>query len=173
MKKTLLLLLSALALLANPTLNTTLEPITLDKDRGGYVKGGIWSSAMLKGKTTMLMYVDPDEKSKGEVFKPTIEAFERDLDFSKFQIVVVINLKATWKPNALIESLLKSKMQEYPKRIYVVDKASVLVDKWDMKDDEYNVLVIDDKAKVLFAHSGEWSEDGIKEIDRVIRSEVK
>lgn len=159
---------------AQVTVGTTLSPLSLQGDNGGYVnKGMIWSSAMLQDKTTMLMYVDPDEKSKGETFKPTIEAFERDLNFDKFQILVILNLKATWKPNALIEKLLKNKMKDYPQRIYVVDKESVLVKAWGVKDEAYNTLVIDEKAKVIYTHSGEWKKGEIKKIDTFIRSQVK
>ena len=101
-------LLMSLSLFANPAVNTTLANAVLYNTDGGYVKGGAWSSPMLEGKTTLLMYVDPDEKSKGEVFKPTIEAFEKKLDFSKFQILVILNLNATWKPNIIIEKLLRN-----------------------------------------------------------------
>ena len=172
MKKILPLLLISLSLMANPTVNTTLPHVVLDKDNGSYVKGGAWDSSMLQGKTTLLMYVDPDEKSKGEVFKPTIEAFEKELDFSKFQILVIINLNATWKPNALIEKLLQNKMEDYPQRIYVMDKESVLVKKWKMNDDEYNVLVVNPQAKVLFSHSGEWKKEDMNKVDKLVRKTV-
>ncbi len=172
MKQTLSLLLLSLSLMANPTVGSKLPHIILDGSDGSYVQGGAWDSSMLDGKTTMLMYVDPDEKSKGEIFKPNIEAFERDLDFSKFQIVVILNLSATWKPNALIEKLLENKMTDYPKRIYVMDKNSVLVKKWNMVDDEYNTLVLDSQTKVLFSHSGKWNKNDMKNIDKIIRDNI-
>jgi len=155
---------------AEVSVGSKLSTLSLEGDTGGYVaKGMPWSSKMLEGKTTMLMYVDPDEKSKGEVFKPTIEAFERDLDFNNFQILVILNLKATWKPNALISKLVKNKIKDYPKRIYVLDKNSVLVKTWGLKDNAYNTLVIDDKAKVIYTHSGEWKKGEISEINALIR----
>jgi len=162
------------SLFAEVSVGTQLSPLSLQGDTGGYVeKGMVWSSAMLHGKTTMLMYVDPDEKSKGKVFNSTIEAFEKELDFDKFQILVILNLKATWKPNALIKKLLKDKSKDYPKRIYVIDKESVLVKAWGLKDDAYNILLIDEKAKVLYTHLGAWKQDEIKEIDTLIRKRVK
>ena len=173
MKKILSPLFMSLALLANPTANTVLPHVTLDEDNGGYVKGGAWNSNMLKEKTTLLMYVDPDEKSYGEIFKPTIEAFENELDFSKFQIIVVLNLNATWKPNILIESLLQDKMKKYPQRIYVVDKESVLVKEWHMNDNAYNVLILDPNAKVIYSHSGKWNKKDMQEIDILVRQTVQ
>ena len=162
------------SLFAQVKIGTHLSPLSLQGDMGGYIKGGkIWSSAMLYDKTTMLMYVDPDEKSKGEGFKSTIEALERDLDFSKFQILVILNLKATWKPNALIEKLIVKKMKAYPKRIYVLDKDSALVKAWGLKDNAYNTLLINKKAKVIYTHSGAWQKSQIKKIDALIRKQVK
>jgi len=165
------LLLSPLS--AQVDVSKGLEDLSLKGATGGYYTGAEWSSSMLKGKTTMLMYVDPDEKNKGEVFKLTIESFERDLDFDKFQIVVIINLKATWKPNAIIKSLMKSKLTDYPKRIYVLDNDSVLVKEWGLKNDEYNTLVINKQAEVIYSHSGEWKKSDINKINSLIRLEVK
>jgi len=161
------------SLMAEVSMAEPLSPITLEGKKGGYYDGTTWNSSMLKGKTTMLMYVDPDEKGKGEVYKPTIEALEKDLDFNKFQILVILNLNATWKPNAVIEMLLKKKSKNYPKRIYVLDKDSILVKQWKLPDNEYNTLLINKESKVIYSHSGKWKEGEISKIDRLIRSEVK
>jgi len=174
MKKIIALLtLAAVSLFAEVDTKQPLTPVILEGDNGSYYTGETWDSSMLQGKTTMLMYVDPDEKSKGEVFKPTIEAFEKDLDFDKFQILVILNLNATWKPDFLIKSLMKSKLTDYPKRTYILDTDSVLVKKWGVTDNEYNTLVINDKSQVIYSHSGEWKEGEIDKINLLIRSEVK
>ena len=174
MKKIIALLtLAAVSLFAEVDTKQPLTPVILEGDNGSYYTGETWDSSMLQGKTTMLMYVDPDEKNKGEVFKPTIEAFEKDLDFSKFQILVILNLEATWKPNALIRSMMKSKLTDYPKRTYILDTNSVLVKEWGLTDNEYNTLVINKKGRVIYSHSGEWKEGEMDQIDLLIRSEIK
>jgi len=174
MKKILLLpILIVLGLNAGVNIGSTLPQLTLDHKNGGYFSGKAWNSSMLKGKTTMLMYVDPDEKDKGENFKHTIEKLEHEVDFKQFQIVVVLNLGATWKPNMLIRKLMKDKLTTYPKRIYVFDNNSLLVKKWGLKNDEYNVLIIDKKMKSIYSHSGKWKADDIKKIDSLIRSQIK
>ena len=174
MKKILLLsILIAIGLHADVTIGKTLPQVTLDHKNGGYFSGKAWEASMLKGKITMLMYVDPDEKDKGESFKPAIEKLEREVNFKHFQIVVVLNLGATWKPNMLIRKLMKDKLTTYPKRIYVFDNNSELVKKWGMKNDTYNVLLIDKKMKPLYSHSGTWKAAEIKKIDSLIRSQVK
>ncbi|MDF1881561.1 hypothetical protein JHD50_09645 [Sulfurimonas sp. MAG313] len=170
MKKLLTLIFFLMSsLIADLDKSQVLCHIVLDKDNGHYVEGGAWDSSVLEGKITMMMYVDPDEKYKGKVIKPIIEGFENDLDFSDFQILVILNLKATWKPNALIESLLKSKMQAYPKRIYVIDKESILVKKWGLLDDEYNLVLINDKVKPVYQHHGQWEDSQIRELDTQTR----
>jgi len=174
MKKLLLILpLLLTSLFADVDTTKPLTPLVLKGDNGGSFDGSSWSSDVLKGKTTMLMYVDPDEKNKGEVFKPTIEAFEKDLDFSKFQILVIINLNATWKPDAIIKKMMKSKVDTYPKRTYILDAQSVLVKGWNLPDDEYNTLIIDQNAKVIFQHAGDWDEAQMQEVNTLVRSEVK
>lgn len=174
MKKTVALLILAIApLLAELTMEKPLPTITLEGENGGYYNGSTWDSSMLQGKTTMLMYVDPDEKNKGEVFKPTIEAFEKDLDFDKFQILVILNLDATWKPDFVIRTLMKSKLADYPKRTYILDTGSVLVEKWGLANNEYNTVIINDERKVIYSHSGEWKDGEMSKIDTIVRSEVK
>ncbi|MDA3946588.1 MAG: hypothetical protein PF439_07920, partial [Helicobacteraceae bacterium] len=131
MNKILLILgLTIASLPAEVNMYQILPLISLADDNGGYYNGEAWDSSILQGKITLLMYVDPDENNKGEVFKPSIEAFEQELDFHRFQILVIINLQATWKPIFMIRSFMKNKVTDFPKRTYVLDNNSVLVKKW-------------------------------------------
>ena len=158
----------------SPASTTGILPrITLEGDDGSYANGDRWDSSMLQGKITMLVYFDPDEKSKGEIFMPTLEAFERDLDFSRFQTLLILNLKATWIPNVLIKALINSQVTAHPKRNYVFDNNSVLVKRWGLDDDEYNILVINEESRVIYSHSGKWKEGEISIMDLLIRSHVK
>ena len=150
-----------------------LPPITLAGDNGGYANGYEWDSSMLQGKITMLVYFDPDERDKGKIFMPTLEAFERDLDFSQFQILLIVNLKATWIPDLLIKAAIKSQATAHTKRNYIFDDNSVLVKKWGLDDNEYNTLVIDEESRVIYNHSGKWKEGEILLMDSLIRSHVK
>lgn len=161
------------SLMAEVNTLDSLSKISIEGARGGYFNEKAWHSTMIEDKTTLLMYVDPDEKNKGDEFKSTIEAFEKDLDFNHFQILVILNLKATWKPNTLIKTLLEDMSKKYPKRIYILDKDSVLVKEWKLRDNEYNTLVIDKSSKVLYSHSGKLKEGEISQIDTLIRSQLK
>jgi len=170
MKKIIFLsILISIEIFAKVSIGKILPEIILNDQTGGYFNGYRWNSNMLKGKTTMLMYVDPDEKDKGIIFKPIIEKLEQDIDFKKFQIIVILNLNATWKPNFLIKKLSEGKLKTYPKRIYIFDKQSVLVRKWGLTDNEYNVLLIDPQMKPIYSHIGKWKEKEIQKIDLLIR----
>ena len=158
----------------SPISTTRILPrISLEGDNGSYANGDRWDSSMLQGKITMLVYFDPDERDKGKIFMPTLEAFERDLDFSQFQILLIVNLKATWIPDLLIKAAIKSQATAYPRRNYVFDDNSVIVKRWGLDDDEYNTLVINEESRVIYSHSGKWKEGEISIMDLLIRSHVE
>ncbi len=174
MKKILLLpILIAMGLNAEISIGQKLQHVTLSGKDGGYYSGKAWDSSMLKGKVTMLMYVDPDEQSKGESFKPTIEKLEREVNFKKFQILVVLNTGATWKPTMVIKKLMKNKLHDYPKRIYVFDNHSKLAKKWGLKNDAYNVVLVDKDMKPIYNHVGKWKKEEIKKIEKLILAKTK
>ncbi len=147
-----------------------LPHIILEGKNGGYADGGKWDSSVLQGKITLLVYFDPDERDKGEVFMPTLEAFERDLDFRKFQTMLIVNLKSTRIPGFLIKSAIKRQSKDHPKRNYIFDAESVLVQNWGLADNEYITLVIDEKSRVVFYHTGRWKEDEIAVLASLVRS---
>ena len=104
--------------------------VTLDGENGGRIDGSAWSSAMLKGKVHILFYVDPDERNLNEALSQALK--KRHFDRKKYASVAMINLAATWLPNAILESKLKAKQKEFPDTIYVKDKKKVLVNKWGL-----------------------------------------
>ncbi|MEA1910497.1 MAG: YtfJ family protein [Spirochaetota bacterium] len=150
-----------------------LPHIILESDDGSYADGRIWDSSVLQGKITLLVYFDPDERKKGEIFMPTLEAFERDLDFSQFQTILIVNLKATLIPGFLIKTVIKGQAKDHPKRNYIFDDNSVLVKNWRLGDDEYNTLVTNEAGRVIYSHSGKWKEGEISIMDSLIRSLVR
>ncbi len=150
-----------------------LSHIILEGNDGSYADGGRWDSTILQGKITLLVYFDPDERDKGEIFMPTLEAFERDLDFGQFQTILIINLEATLIPGFLIKTVIKGQAKNHPKRNYIFDDNSVLVKSWELEDNEYNTLVIDEKSRVIYSHSGKWREGEILILDSLIRSRVR
>jgi len=154
----------------SPILN--LSHIVMEGKNGSYADGGKWDSSILKGKITLLVYFDPDERDKGEIFMPTLEAFEQDLDFSKYQTMLIVNLEATIIPSFLIKAAIRSQMKDHPERNYIFDDKSVLVQKWGLPENEYTTLVINEESRVVFSHTGEWKEGEILVLNALIRSLV-
>jgi len=140
--------------------------VKLDGKNGGRTDGQAWSSDMLKGKVHVLFYVDPDEKDLNEPFVQALK--KHGFDHSKFASVAVINLAATWKPNVIIEALLKKKQKEFPDTIYVKDRKSVLVKQWRLADDNSDILVFDKSGKLIYKKFGKLSKDEIAKVIALI-----
>lgn len=172
----LVFILAPLVALAADSFNSppiALPQIILEGDDGSYANGKRWDSSILLGKITLLVYFDPDKRESGKIFMPTLEAFERDLDFSTFQTILIVNLKATLIPGFLVRGAIKSQAKDHPTRSYIFDGNSVLVRTWALHDNEYNTLVINEEGRVIYRHSGEWEEGEIIVMDSIIRSHVK
>ena len=174
MRKIVITLIMSLGLYAG-TIGTD---VVLSGSDGGYVRDAkAWEFKKNDGKVRLILYVDPDEQSKGEVFKETTFKLEQKYPSENFVIQVIINLDATWIPNVAIENKLATKQKNIPQREFIIDKNKVLVDKWGLKDNEYNILLFDKDNKLRFNFSGEFKEDSIekllKELDLLMISSKK
>jgi YtfJ family uncharacterized protein len=137
--------------------------VSLDGENGGRINGTAWSSKMLKGKVYILFYVDPDKKDLNEDLSNALK--KRHFNRKKYGSVAVINLDATWMPNALIESKLKTKQKKFPDTTYVKDKKKVLVNKWKLADDNSDILIFNKRGKLIYKKFGKLSA---KEISSVL-----
>ena len=145
------------------------KAVTLEGDNGGYVADDApWSSSMLKGNIFVMFYVDPDKKDVNEPFAQELKAFKKKNNLT-FQSIAIINLAATWKPNFIIESVLKEKQKQYPTTLYVKDKNSVLVKEWGVDNDASDIIVFGKDGKVLFYKSGPMDEVDTAEALRIIK----
>ena len=163
MKKIILSLLLAISSLLAIETGKVPALVIIDGKDGGTVKGTLWSSAMLKNKVTVLFYVDPDERDTNKALTQALKA--KHFDRSKYRSVAILNLAATWLPNAVLESKLQAKQKEFPDTVYVKDKNKVLVKKWGLKDDSFDILIFGKKGKLLYQKSGKLNQ---KEIEKVI-----
>ena len=144
--------------------------VSIDGKNGGNVAGGGWKSSMFKGKVYTLFYVDPDKKDLNNLLANALSA--RKFDKSKVGSVAIINLAATWMPNALIESKLKEKQKQFPQTVYVKDKKSVLVKKWHLADDNNDILIFDKKGKLIYKKFGKVSASEIKSVIHLIEKNL-
>ncbi len=163
MKKIILGCLVAVGSLMAVELGKVPPKVTISGENGGKLDNSTWSSSMLKGKIYTLFYVDPDKKDLNNALADALKA--RKFDRKKVNSVAIINLAATWLPNALIESALKKKQKKFPHTTYVKDKKKVLVSKWNLADDNSDILIFNKKGKLIYKKFGKLSA---KEISSVL-----
>ncbi len=125
------------------------------------VSGGDWE--LDKDKVQVIFYVDPDEKNINDDFSQALKA--SSLDKSKFNVTVIVNLKATWIPKFVILPDLKKEQKKEPEVVFVVDREKDLVKEWDLKDEKSSVLVFDKGGKLVYEFVGKL---GKKENIRVL-----
>ncbi len=144
--------------------------VVLDGENGSKVDGTDWSSSMLKGKVHILFYVDPDERKLNEPLTQALK--KRHFDRSRYASVAIINLAASWLPNAILESKLKAKQKEFPDTVYAKDKKKVLVKKWGLSDDDSDILIFDKSGKLIYKKFGKLSNTEIEEVLSLIEKNL-
>lgn len=132
-------------------------PVRLSGEEGGRVDGDAWSSNVIKGKVTVLFYVDPDERDLNEHVAERLKAEE--LAGPDFQSIVVINMAATWVPNWILNRLLKRKQKKFPLAVYVKDEEKTLVEQWGLPDESYTILLFAADGSLRYKRSGRFSAD--------------
>ncbi len=170
MKKIILGFLVLLGSVVAVELGTVPDSVTLDGENGGKTDGTGWDSSMLKGKVHILFYVDPDERKLNESLTQVLK--ERHFDRKKYASVAIINLAATWLPNAILESKLEAKQKEFPDTIYVKDKKKVLVNKWNLADDNSDILIFDKSGKLIYKKFGKLSGKEITDVIKLIEKNL-
>ncbi len=169
--KILLLSLLTVANLFGITVGEKPKTITIEGENGGLASdGSAWNSSSIKEKVYVLFYVDPDEKDTNSHFSQKLKA--KKYDRSNYGSIAIVNLAATWKPNFIIESLLKEKQEKFPDTIYVKDKNSVLVNEWGLADDNSDILIFSKEGNLLFYKAGAMSDEDIQKALRLIEANL-
>jgi len=170
-------IVAAVAILASLNLwaiNVGEKPaeVTISGENGGMAKDGSpWNSKSIKDKVYVMFYVDPDEKDLNEAFSDALKA-KNYREKGAYGSIAVVNLAATWKPNVIIESLLKSKQEEFPNTIYVKDKNSVLVKEWDLADNNSDIIIFDKDGTVLFYKAGKMEDADMQKAFTIIEEHL-
>ena len=155
---------------AAPALNVKPKTVEIKDDKGGRNDGTPWSSEMIKDKVWALFYVDPDHRDKNERLKESLkkEEFAKD----KYATISVVNMDATWLPNAVIASSIQSNAEKFPDVVWVKDKDKVLVKEWNVADDAYVVLLFDKQGRVIMNKEGDFSEADEQEMIKLIKDHL-
>lgn len=170
MQKLLMLLLLSLGTLMAIEVGEVPVGVEISGQDGGNLDGTAWHSSMLKDKVYVLFYVDPDEKDLNDAFASALKS--RKLDKSKARTIAIVNLQASWLPDMLIESKLKEKQKRFPNAMYVKDKKRVLIKKWDLADDNSDILIFDKEGKLVYKKFGKMSEKDINKAIVIIENHL-
>ena len=131
MKKIVLLLVVAVLELFALEVGDKIPYVELSGTDGGYLDANKWKSADMDAKVNIIFYVDPDLKDLNDHFARELQ--ELHLSSKELKVFVIINMKASWIPNVLIDSVLESKQKKFPEAQYIKDNNRVLVKKWSLK----------------------------------------
>lgn len=160
------------ALCAAESLQTGSPPpkVVLESKTGGLVDGSEWSSESLRGKMTLLFYVDPDKKDMNEHVGEAIR--DKGFPSKHFRSVAVINMSATLMPNFVLNRVLAGKQQKYSRTIYVRDIGRNLVSAWGLRDDSYDIVLFDENGIVKLVNHGEMDQDTVEQMIGMISEGV-
>lgn len=153
------------------TIGEVPKSVSIADENGGLVVGeGAWNSSRIKDKVYVLFYVDPDEKETNEHFTKILK--EKKYDRANYGSIAIINLAATWKPNVVIESILKGKQEEFPDTLYVKDKTKYLIKEWGVADDASNVFIFSKDGVLRFAKSGKMLPEDVENALKIIEGNL-
>jgi len=170
MKKIIIGWMCVIAMIQAVNIGDILPPVTLEKENGGTSDDKAWQSISLKGKVHLILYMDPDKRKETQVVLDALNKLE--VDGKAYSTVAIVNLAATWMPDAILEGLLSKKQKELKNTSFVFDKKKYLVKKWKMKDDASNVLIVDKNTKILYQKAGKLSTSEINKIIDIIRQNI-
>jgi predicted transcriptional regulator len=164
-KKIILLLVAALPLTAYssaPVDSVLLPDIVLKGKDGGLHDNSEWRSTTLKNNINLLFYVDPDKQRQ---IKPLLARID-SLSFSHevLRKTFVLNVSATMIPDFILLKKVAKRAKTAQNLTYVFDNEKVLVKKWNLVDDDINILLFDSSGYVVYKHSGEITHNNISHI---------
>ncbi len=81
-------------------------------------------------------------------------------------------MAATWKPNLVIEMILKKKQEKYPHTLYLRDLRGEMVSKWELMDHSYHVLLVGRQGEALFSAGGALSKEQVGELISIINQRL-
>ena len=147
--------------------------IVLKDHLGGTVSGEIWDSSTLRNKVYIVMYIDPDQKEYNVHVENALNRYFKDYPLDSRGSVAIINMKATWSPNVILEPILTYKQKKFPHTVFVKDLQKTLVKKWGLQDDGYHILVFSKKGKLLYSNYKKLSQDDVNDLILLIDNEIK
>ena len=153
-----------------------LPTIILNGDNGGLCGGKEWKSSSLQDKVNLVLYVDPDRQSWAKPLVTKLDSLKYSPD--SLGITFILNTDATIIPDFIIRNRVRAKAKTSTNMTYVLDRKKMLVRKWNLADDDINVLLMDASGEVVQQHHGEMTGDFITQLlnkieDSINKGELK
>ncbi len=154
----------------NTSGQTSLPGVSLSGKDGGLHNGNPWNSNVLRDKANLLFYIDPDKQKQ---VKPLLDRLDA-INFSteKLGSTFILNTSATIIPDFILRHKVAERARADKTVRYVLDLNRVLVEKWQLKDDDINILLFDAGGNLLFKHSGDISPDLIQGLIEKIKTSI-
>ena len=123
------------------------------------------------GMVLQVNYVDPDETDMNEPFNDAVKkAIDVDSLISRdlFKGFGIVDTKATWKPDALIRIIAGKKAKKFNTTI-LFDYEAELRKAWNLKEDSYNVVILDKNRVVKALYKGLIPEEDYPKLIQLIQ----
>jgi len=153
---------------ANPNI---FPPVTLHGDNGGLCGGKEWKSSSLKDKVNLVLYVDPDKQEWAKPLVMKMDSLNHSPD--SLGVTFILNTGATLIPDFIIRNRVKAKAETATNITYVLDRKKLLVSKWNLADDDINVLLMDASGRIIQRHHGEMTGKFINQFIEKIDESIK
>ena len=122
------------------------------------------------GKVLQVNYVDPDEAEMNEPFNDAVKkAIDVDslISRDKYKGMGVVDCASTWKPNVLIRIIAGKKAKKFNTTV-LFDYDEVLRNAWKLKEDSYNVIILDKNRVVKALYKGKIPEADFSKLIKLI-----
>jgi len=149
---------------------TTLPPVVLKGEDGGTAAGEEWNSNKLRGKTSLILYVDTGKKQEAMPLIKKIDSLNYSTD--ELGTYFIVNTSATKMPKFMIQTMIRQRQKANSRIQYVLDNRQALIKEWNFTDQNLNVLVLDRSGKVLHRYAGEITQPYMDGLFSVIDSSL-
>ncbi len=131
--------------------------------------GDVWSQKNLENKLAIIFYVAPGEKDLNRHVTDTIK--KANLNKQHYSSYAIVNMKASPWPNFILSWKLSASQKEFKNTNYVKDYKRVLVEKWGLKDNSNDVVLLKN-GKVLFLHKGKLPKERAEKLVELLKQEI-
>lgn len=132
--------------------------------------GKVFTMDNWAGKVLQVNYVDPDESEMNEKFNDAVKkAIDVDslISRDKFKGMGVVDCAATWKPDFAIRIIAGKKAKKF-KTTILFDYDAELRKSWGLKEDSYNVVILDKNRVCRAIVRSEMTDEQIESFIKLI-----